>query len=375
MKKLLAIALLILVGSKSFSQGQTITQPPSGGNQKSSVTQWIGPVSVTINYSSPNVTAPNGDDRRGKIWGGPAHFGLIDQGFGSSKAAPWRAGANENTTITFSHDVKVEGKDLKAGTYGLFLIVEKEGPWTWIFSNNSESWGSYFYSPEEDALRVQSTPKDSEYTEYLTYGFDTRELSTTTAYLQWETKRIPFKIDVPNVAQLYVGIMRNEMRNFAGFDYRNMQIAANYCVANNINLEEALAWATTASTAPQGVEEFGTMQTKASVLRALKRDAEADELMAKAINHPTATVQAIHQYGRLLLNDKKNEKALEVFKLNRQRHPEDTFTTYVGLARGYTAVGDKKNAIKNWETAIKNLPENQKQNLAFYEGELKKLKG
>jgi tetratricopeptide (TPR) repeat protein len=375
MKKILAIALLVLIGSKGFSQGQTITQPPSGGNQKSSVTQWIGPVSVTISYSSPNVTAPNGDDRKGKIWGGPAHYGFIDQGFGTSKAAPWRAGANGNTTITFSHDVKIEGKDLKAGTYALFLAVEKEGPWTWIFSKNSESWGSYYYSPEEDALRVQSNPKDSEYTEYLTFGFDTRELNTATAYLQWENKRIPFKIDVPNVPELYVGIMRNELRNFAGFDYRNIQTAVNYCVANKINLEEALVWADAALNPPLGVEEFGPMQTKAAVLRALKRDAEADALMDKAINHPSATVQAIHQYGRTLMNDKKNEKALEVFKLNRQKHPEDKFTTYVGLARGYTAVGDTKNAIKNWEIAIKNLPENQKQNLAFYEGELKKLKG
>jgi hypothetical protein len=64
-----------------------------------------------------------------------------------------------------------------------------------------------------------------------------------------------------------------------------------------------------------------------------------------------------------------------VFKLNRQLHPDDTFTTYVGLARGFTAVGDKKSAIKNWELAIKNLPENQKANGPAYEAELKKLKG
>lgn len=375
MKKFLAIVLLTFVGGEIFAQGQALSIPPSGGNQKSRVTQWIGPVEVTINYSSPNVTAPNGESRKGKIWGGPAHYGFIDQGFGTSKAAPWRAGANANTTISFSHDVKIDGKDLKAGTYGLFLAVEKEGPWTWIFSNNSASWGSYYYSPEEDALRVQSTPVDCEYTEYLTYGFDTRELSTATAYLQWENKRAPFKIDVPNVNELYVGLMRNELRNFAGFDYRNIQQAVMFCVNNKINLEEALTWADAAINPPLGVEEFASLQTKANVLRALNRESEADALMATAINHPTATVQGIHQYARTLLNAGKKEKALEVFKLNRQRHPDDKFTTYVGLARGYTAVGDNKNAIKNWEIAIKNLPENQKQNLALYEGELKKLKG
>jgi tetratricopeptide (TPR) repeat protein len=111
------------------------------------------------------------------------------------------------------------------------------------------------------------------------------------------------------------------------------------------------------------------------VLRAMKRDADAAVIMDKAVNHATATVGAIHQYGRTLLNEGKKEKALEVFKLNRQRNPDDKFTTFVGLARGYAATGDTKNAIKNWEIAIKNLPENQKANLAAYEAELKKLKG
>lgn len=97
--------------------------------------------------------------------------------------------------------------------------------------------------------------------------------------------------------------------------------------------------------------------------------------MDKAIKQPTATMQALHQYGRSLLSAGKNQKALEVFKLNRQRNPEDKFTTYVGLARGYAANGDKKNAIKNWETAIKNVPENQKPFLNVFEEELRKLKG
>jgi tetratricopeptide (TPR) repeat protein len=373
MKKILAIAFFALIAGKSFSQG--LTHPPSGDNQKASVTQWIGPVSVTINYSSPNVQGPNGEDRKGHIWGELVHYGFIDQGFGSSKAAPWRAGANENTTITFSHDVKIGGKDLKAGTYGLFLAVEKDAPWTWIFSTNSKSWGSYYYDPKEDALRVQATAQDAPYAEYLTFGFDDRGANTATAYLQWESKRVPFRIDVPNVNELYVGIMRNELRNDVGFDYRNIQAAAQFCAQNKLNLEEALTWADAAINPPLGREEFGTFQTKAAVLRALKRDAEAEAIMDKAINHATANVQAVHQYGRSLLAEGKKEKALEVFKLNRQRNPDDKFTTVVGLARGYAAVGDTKNAIKNWELAIKNLPENQKQNLALYEAELKKLKG
>jgi tetratricopeptide (TPR) repeat protein len=110
------------------------------------------------------------------------------------------------------------------------------------------------------------------------------------------------------------------------------------------------------------------------VLTAMGREAETEVIMDKAIKHPTANVNAIHQYARTLLVAGKKEKAMEVFKYNFKTHPEDKFTPNVGLARGYTALGDKKNAIKHWEAAIKNLPENQKQNLPFYEGELKKLK-
>jgi len=273
MKKLIAIALLTFIAGKGFTQGLTL--PPSGDNQKASVTQWIGPVTVTINYNSPNVHAPNGADRKGHIWGELVHYGFIDQGFGPAKAAPWRAGSNENTTITFSHDVKIGGKDLKAGTYGLFLDVEKDGPWTWIFSTNSTSWGSYYYNQNEDALRVPATPQDAAYTEYLAYGFDDREANAAVAYLQWENKKVPFKIEVPNVNEVYVGIIRNELRGNVGFDYKNIMAAAQFCARNKINLEEALVWADAAINPPLGTEDFGSLQTKAMVLRALNKNDEA----------------------------------------------------------------------------------------------------
>src|SRR6202040_2398141 len=107
-------------------------------------------------------------------------------------------GANETTTITFSHDVKVEGKDLKAGAYGLFLDVEKSGPWTWVFSKAAKGWGSFQYDPKDDVLRVPVDPIEAPYTEFMTFGFDERRPASTVAYLQWEKKRIPLKIEVPN---------------------------------------------------------------------------------------------------------------------------------------------------------------------------------
>ncbi len=374
MKKL--ITALVMVVCANYVQAQALAQPPSGNNQKAKVIQNIGPVEVSVAYSSPHVHTPKGDDRTGHIWGELVHYGFADQGFGV-KSAPWRAGANENTVITFSHDVKIEGKDLKAGSYALFLATSKEGPWTWVFSTNTASWGSFSYDQKEDALRVDVTPTDAPFTEYLTFGFDDRLPSSAVAYLQWEKKRIPFKIEVAGVNDLYVSMMRNQLRSFPGFDYRNFSNAANFCAQNKINLDEALTWADKAMdpTFVGGKREFATLQAKSNVLLAMGKNAEADALMQEAIHSPDASVGAIHQYGRGLLNAGQKEKAMEVFKFNAQQNlAKDKFTPNVGLARGYTAMGDTKNAIKYWEEAIKNIPENQKPFVKTYQGELDKLK-
>jgi tetratricopeptide (TPR) repeat protein len=372
MLKKLQTVVLLFVSAMAWAQ---VTQPPSGDNQKSAVIQHIGLVEVTIRYSSPDVHAPNGDDRKGKIWGEVVHYGFIDQGFGTSKAAPWRAGANENTTITFSHAVVINGKKIEAGTYGLLLDVEKEGPWYWILSSDANNWGSYFYDSKNDVVRVATTPQECEYTEWLTYSFDDRQLSSAVAYLQWENKRASFKIEVPNTNELYVAKMRDDLRgSMTGFTYQGWVQAAQFCVQNKINLEEALLWAENAVSGTfVGQENFITLGTKASVLRALGRNEEAETIMKKAINHPSASVTDIHQYGRTLLGAGQHAKAMEVFQFNMKKNPNDKFTPNVGLARGYTALGDKKNAIKHWELALKNLPENQRGFKAFYEDELKKL--
>lgn len=370
------LALSLFSTLNSSAQTITLTAPPNGNNQKSSVTQWIGLVSVTITYHGPDVHGPNGEDRKGHIWGELVHYGLKDpDGFGTSLASPWRTGSNEITTVTVSHDVKINGKDLKAGTYGLFLLLDKEKPWTWIFSSNSTSWGSYYYTPKEDVLRVEATTEDCAYSEWLTFGFDDRQLESANAYLQWENKRISFRIDVPNTKQLYVDQMRAELTSYAGFNYLNWLRNARFCLANSINLEEALQWVDISMNTERfnGQRSFSAMQTKAEILTALHRDPEAETVMEEALTM-NPNVNELHQYGRSLLVAGKNDKALEIFKLNRQRHKEDKFTTYVGLARAYAALGDKKEAIKNWEMALKNIPDDQKQNEPSFREELEKLK-
>lgn len=353
--------------------------PPNGDNERAEISQWIGLVKVTIDYHSPNVHGGGGTDRTGHIWGGLVGYGFADQGFGPSHAAPWRVGANETTTITVSHDLKVEGRDLKAGSYGLFLDVEKSGPWTWIFSKAAKGWGSYQYDSKDDVLRVAVEPVDASYTEFMTFGFDERRPASAVAYLQWEKKRVPFKIEVPNINQLYVDQMREDLLNWPGFNYQNWQTAAQFCADNKINLEEALVWSDKAIHEPfrgatVGVENFSTVSTKASILDALGRTSEADALMDKALHLPGTGMIYVHSYGVRMLGASRADRALRIFKINQQRHPEEKFWTYYGLARSYTALGDKPNAIKNWEIAIANVPENRKSMLTQFQTTLEKLK-
>lgn len=380
--KTIAGALVVFASllTRSYAQESAeLAQPPNGDNQKAEASQWIGPVKVTITYHSPRVHF-QGKERTGHIWGELIPYGFFDEGFGPSKSTPWRTGANETTRISFSHDVKVEGKDVHAGTYGLFLVLEKSGPWTWILSKDFNGWGSFQYDAKADVLRAPVEAKEAPFTEFLTYGFDERLPGSSVAYLQWENKRVPMKIEVPNVNEVWVAEMRRQLLSWPGFNYRNWQQAAQFCADNKVNLPEALIWADKAINEPfrnavSGKESFATLHTKADVLWAMERDNEAEATMDKALHMSETDVNQVHQYGIKLLKAGKKEKAVEVFKLNARQHPEEKFVTYAGLARGFTAVGDKENAIKNWESALQNVPESQKPNLSVYQKALQDLKG
>ncbi len=373
-----ALMLLTLTIAVSGQETSELSIPPNGNNERAEVSQWIGPVKISIDYHSPRVHNPANNDRTGHIWGELVQYGFVDEGFGPTKGAPWRAGANESTSITFSNDVKIEGKDLKAGTYALFLDTEKNGPWNWIFSSHL-GWGSFQYDPKDDVLRVPVTPQDAPFTEFLTYGFDERRPDSAVAYLQWEKKRIPFKIEVPNVNALYVAKMRQDLQSWAGFNYQDWQTAAQFCADNKINLEEALIWADKAINAPFrgatiGHEDFSTLSTKAAVLDAMGRESDAEVVMQKALQLPGTDAYSVYAYGMGLLRNDKKDKAMKVFTFNQQQHPQDKFWTSLGLARGYTALGDKKNAIANWEVVLQNVPANLSNRTASYEAALKKLK-
>lgn len=360
-KKIVFTAALALATTAAISQ---MTLPPSGSNQKSEVTQYMGLVKVTITYSSPDVSGR-------KIWGELVPYGLTNFGFAKSteqNPSPWRAGANENTLISFSHDVQVEGKSLKAGTYGVHMIPGEQD-WTIIFSNNTSSWGSFFYLPSEDALRVTVKAKPcDEFNEFLAYDFVDRLQNSCTARLKWEKLQIPFKITVPNGDELYIQRLREEMTSQKSFAWQNAVSAANFCAQKKLNLDEALGWVQTYI--DRNVKYFGLYFAKASVQTAMGKQAEADATMKEAINLPDASAGQIVGYGRSLITSKHEKDAMPVFELANKRYPGNA-TALMGLARGYSANNDSKKALKYAQEALKvETNANQKTQI---EGMIKKL--
>ena len=355
MRRSLIAALAIAAAVCAPAAFGQITTPPSGDNQHSVVTQYIGLVRVTIDYNSPDVHAPNGEDRTGKIWGQLVPYGMIDDPFGTCTECPWRAGANENTVFSVSHDVKVEGQPLPAGRYGLFMIAGPE-EWTVIFSKNADSWGSYFYDKAEDQLRVKVKPVKSEYHEYLTYEFDERKPEQATVALKWENLQVPFTIKVDNATDLYLTQIRNELRNDTGFQWVNWDNAARYALRAK-RPKDALEFADAAvNRGGIGVANFRTLNTLADAQEAANMTAEAKLTREKALSHPSASAIDLHQYARQQLQKGNKEEAMRVWSMNAKRFPNQ-WPVNVGLARGYSAMGKYKDALKYAKLALAQAPD------------------
>jgi hypothetical protein len=179
----LCLAFLLAMPSAPLAQQARVR-----ASLKASVMQTLGTDAViTIEYSRPGVKGR-------KIWGELVPYGLAPGNkYSENKPYPWRAGANENTTIESNKDLLIEGKPLPAGKYGIHMIPgEKE--WIIIFSKNNSAWGSFAYKQEEDALRVTVTPVKAPFQEWMEFGFDELAGTSATAYLHWEELKVPFKI-------------------------------------------------------------------------------------------------------------------------------------------------------------------------------------
>jgi Protein of unknown function (DUF2911) len=347
MKKLLFISSFILFITSVFAQ---LDLPPSGNNPRATISEEVGITSITIKYSRPDV-----NKREGKIYGdgNVVPYGFTTSSFVTNKnTAPWRAGANENTIITFEHDIKVEGQPVKAGTYSIHMAMGIDNV-VLIFNTQTEAWGSFYYDEKYDVLRVNIKPVVLEKSvEYLKYEFIEHKEKSCTVAMQWEKLSVPFKVDV-DVDNIVLERLRSELNSRKGFTPALILTATQFCFNKNINLQEALVWSKRAIDGQGGQKTYITLRNLATAYEKLNRVLDADSTMNEALL--IATANQYTAYGRQLITQKRADKAMEVFKASQKRYG-DLFGVNNGLMSGYSAKADFKNAIKHGEKAILQAP-------------------
>src|SRR3954453_1873007 len=174
----------------------------------------IGVTEIQVHYSAPGVKG-----REGKIYGtSVVPFGYEVLGFGSNVASPWRAGADECTTMSFSTDVTINGKKLPAGKYAFFIEVHQDSS-VLIFNKNYKEWGSYFYRKELDVLHVPTVQRKDlpALQERLVYNFSNQTGRTVDINLEWERWSFPIKVAV-DLKNTVLENIRQQMGGAIGFD-------------------------------------------------------------------------------------------------------------------------------------------------------------
>lgn len=335
-----AVLLLTSVAQAQTATGETVMLKLPRASQHALISQRIGITDITINYHRPLA---NGR----QIWGKVVPYGQV-----------WRAGANENTTITFTDPVSVEGQSLEKGTYGVHMIPgEKE--WTLIFSKNSSAWGSFSYKQDEDALRVTVKPQAAELHDALTYDFNEVKPDSAVVTMSWEKVAVPFKVHV-NVNDIVTASIRQQIRGLNQYYWEGWDDAAGYFLANKIDLEEALK---DEELSIQAEERYDNLMHKSQILEAMGRQQDADAVRTQALDKASAL--QLYFYARQLQAQKKQDQAFAIFRSTAKKFP-DYWTSHMGLARVYSSQGDFENAVKEVKLSLTGAPDSNKANLENY---------
>jgi hypothetical protein len=342
----LAATAVITAATAATASAQRLSVPEDSPPAR--VQQTVGLTEIAVSYHRPAVAGR-------AVWGQLVPYGEV-----------WRSGANENTTISFSSDVKVAGKPLRAGTYGLHTIPTAKD-WTVIFSTATTAWGSYTYDPKEDALRVTVTPRPlPAHEERLSYRFDDVSNTKATLTLAWEKLGVPIAIEV-DTPKVVMAKMRAELRGSAGFTGESWVQAAAYWLRNGGSLPEALKMIDRSiGMGPT----YGNLTTRADILEKQGNAAGAKEARAKA--QPLATERDLNLVGYGLLREKKLDAAIAVFRDVVQRYPQ-SWNAQDSLGEALAQKGDKAGAVAAYEKAHAMVADpTQKKRIAQELAKLKK---
>lgn len=329
--------IILLFGYSSFAQNLELPRVSPAAE----ITQTIGLSEISIKYSRPAV---HGRD----IWGGlvPYNNGI---------PFPWRAGANENTTISFSDDVKINEKPLSAGTYS-FHIIPSRNEWILIFNKQYKAWGSFFYDSTQDALRIKVIPERIHFNEWLEYRFENITSNSFDVCMHWEKMNVRFTVEFDEV-QIVLESIREQLLSTPGFSWQGPMQAAQFCLDNEVNYEEGLNWI------DQSIERnqnFSNILVKVELLERLGKTEEANTLKKSAFMK--ATENELSTYGYQLINKNNIKEALNIFKINVEHYP-DSWNAYDSYAEALKLSGDNLGAIKNYEIALSKAPEDQKERI------------
>lgn len=179
----LTLSLMMLLLATEPSSAQLMAPAPSPA---ASVSQQVGFTKISIDYSSPGVKGR-------KIFGELEKYGI-----------PWRAGANNPTTITFSTPVNIQGKDIPAGKYTLFITPQQSGDWT--IHLNSKGNAIYAYMVDEkvdaealakdDAVAIKVSPEMTDKVqERLSYSISAENNKIAKVTVSWENVKLSFMVD------------------------------------------------------------------------------------------------------------------------------------------------------------------------------------
>jgi hypothetical protein len=336
------LLLSILFIIPNFAQ-QNLTQPRA--SQQASVSQRIGLTDIAINYHKPGVKGR-------EVWGKLVPYEQV-----------WRAGANENTTISFSTRVQINGKEVPAGKYGLHMIPTEKN-WTVILSKDNAAWGSFFYDESHDQMRFTTTPSATDFQEWLGYTFDDVSPNSATVGLRWENLHIAFTIDV-DVNQLVAENMQEQLTGLAGFGWQGWNQIANYYLLNNMDMDQALAYVDRSIGINQNVTNSFT---KAIILEETGKTEEAAKMKEEAFVN--ASENNINTLGYQYLFAGRVDDAMVIFKKNVEMFP-DSWNVYDSLAECYAAAKDNEHAIEFYTKALENAPDNQKNRITTSIDDLK----
>ncbi len=364
MKKILLPFIVIIAAVMQDANSQAL-RTPDNTNTVCMTGRKIGVTEIEIHYSAPGVKG-----REGKIYGtNIVPYGYQVLGFGSTVPSPWRAGADECTTMSFSTDVLINGKKLPAGKYAFFIEVNEDNS-VLIFNKNTKEWGSYFYRKELDVLHVPTVQKKNlpALQERLVYTFSNQTDRSVEINLDWERWSFPIKVEV-DLKNTVLESIREQMSGAIGFDPASLEAAAKWCVDNDTNYTEALNWITSAVNPNLGGRNtFAALSTKSKIVKKLGNDKEAAELMTAALEN--ANVGEMHGYGRQLLTENKLQEAFDVFQKNYTKH-KGAWPTNAGMMRIYSAMGNYKKALEHAKAALPQATDEG--NKRFLEDAIKKL--